>query len=432
MKSIILWCAAALAAVIATGCLATETGLQPSSVTMSGDTHQVSLAYAVEMTWQRAVRSKEINGYIRQVRAELAQAEKAWAAPLSLELSYRDDRWQTNVGDKEYEVSLSWPLWLPGQRTAHIEVSETEQQLAEMAVTAGRLYFAGIVLQQAWALNLVQVEVRFAEAQRDLLMVLSEDVQRRVVAGELAQADVLLAKAELLSATSSLMTAQQNMRQQQLQWQTLTGLTHWPGLLTQDGVALLKNDSVLAKHDILPAALAGHPEIQLAGLQLQLAEKRLELTGKTRSSAPELLLSLRQESTAFENASVRSVGIGVRVPFGDAAAKRTRQAEALTELDMAQLNLQRLQEQLNAGFTVARANVQQHKQRLMVETERARLLQQYLVLAERSFQSGESALPELLRHRLAAVAAETSVIRQQAALGLAYAQLQQASGILLP
>jgi outer membrane protein TolC len=64
------------------------------------------------------------------------------------------------------------------------------------------------------------------------------------------------------------------------------------------------------------------------------------------------------------------------------------------------------------------------------ETARARLLRERATLIDKSFQAGETPLPELLRALAAAAQADSAVARQTAALGLAQARLQQALGVL--
>ena len=67
---------------------------------------------------------------------------------------------------------------------------------------------------------------------------------------------------------------------------------------------------------------------------------------------------------------------------------------------------------------------------LEAERQRSALLRERASLIDRSFKAGETPLPELLRALAAATQADTSFARQQVALGLALARLQQSLGIL--
>ena len=67
---------------------------------------------------------------------------------------------------------------------------------------------------------------------------------------------------------------------------------------------------------------------------------------------------------------------------------------------------------------------------LEAERQRSALLRERATLIDRSFKAGETPLPELLRALAAATQADTSFARQQVAVGLARARLQQSLGIL--
>ena len=53
---------------------------------------QVTLREALDAAWQRAIAARESEGQRRRAEADRAVAGSFWAAPPSLELSYRSDR----------------------------------------------------------------------------------------------------------------------------------------------------------------------------------------------------------------------------------------------------------------------------------------------------------------------------------------------------
>ena len=97
---------------------------------------------------------------------------------------------------------------------------------------------------------------------------------------------------------------------------------------------------------------------------------------------------------------------------------------------MAVTTKQRTEERLAADAAMAQAAVQSAEQQLEAERQRSALLRERASLIDRSFKAGETPLPELLRALAAATQADTSFARQQVALGLARARLQQSLGIL--
>lgn len=139
-----------------------------------------TLATATESAWQRAVASKSADGRIAEARAGQSAAESLWAAPPTLELSHFDDRFQHSAGRRESEIGLAWPLWLPGQRSAHGELAQADLQLAGLARDAAKLRVAGDVREAAWSLAAREAELSVAQAQVLGLQALADDVDRRL------------------------------------------------------------------------------------------------------------------------------------------------------------------------------------------------------------------------------------------------------------
>ncbi|MES2950124.1 MAG: TolC family protein [Pseudomonadota bacterium] len=385
-----------------------------------------TLAQAAESAWQRATQAREADGQTRRAQAEQSAASSLWAAPPALELSHRDDRWQTAAGRRETEAGLAWPLWLPGQRSARGAAVDADLALAQAAIEAGRLHFAGQVREAAWGITAQRAELDLAEAQTRYLKGIAEDVDRRVKAGDLAPADALAAQAEMLAANSTLLANRQRLATSIAQWTLLTGLevVSDPGKTTE----LIMATAIAPQNQ--PALNAeAHPDARLAQLTVERAHKRLNVVGSSWRDPPELLLRLRQDVPGHGEAAQNSIGIGIRVPLGTDGRNLPLQASALSELDVAQSRAQRTQERLIAEAALAQASVDTAQQQLEAERHRATLLRERAALIDRSFKAGETPLSELLRAVSAATQADAGLARQQAALGLARARLQQALGL---
>lgn len=376
----------------------------PSSVLPAG----VTLGHALEAAWQRAV----------QARAEQTAASSLWAAPPAVELNHLNDRAHSNAGRRETEVGLVWPLWLPGQRDARAAAADAESKLADAATQAARLRVAGQVREAAWKLSAAQAEAASVAAQARYLQGIADDVQRRVQAGDLARADALAARAELLEARSAQSDADQRVQAARAQWKTLTGLEAMPRLQPPPAASL--SDMPTEEH----------PELRLAAQAVERARKRLDSVNLSRRDPPELSVKYREESPGFGEAAQRGIGIGLRIPFGTDSRNAPLQAAALGELDVAEATEQRLRERQDADLALARSALQSAAQQLDGTRDRAGLLRERAQLVDTSFKAGETSLPELLRAANAAAQADAALARQQAALGLAHAQLQQALGLL--
>ena len=377
----------------------------------------ITLRAAVDAAWQRAVAARESQGQRRRAEADRTAAGSFWAAPPSLELSHRNDRLQSNAGRRETEIGVAVPLWLPGQKAARAGTADAAATQALAAEQVARLRLAGELREAAWQLAALQAEAAQADMQIQALKQLADDVERRVVAGDLARADALAAQAELLAASALQSDVRQRLQAARARWTLLTGLAAAPDM----SVEALEG---------APAPAASHPELQLANQSTELARKRVELMRHSRRDAPELTVGVRQDVPGRAEASQGSLVVGLRLPFGTDDRNRPLEAAALSELDVAETHELRLRERLDSDIAAAREAKRSAKAQLDAETARARLLRERASLIDKSLRAGETPLPDLLRALAAAAQADSAAARQTAALGLARARLQQNLGIL--
>lgn len=384
------------------------------SAAVGGD---LTLGAALDAAWRRAVAARESDGQRRRAEADRATAGSLWAAPPSLEISVRDDRLQTDAGNRETDIGVAVPLWLPGQRAARAGAADAGVEQARAMEQVARLRLAGELRESAWYLAAVQAEASQVDAQARTLKQIADDVARRVRAGDLARADALAAQGELLGATALQADVHQRLLAARARWTLLTGLTAMP-------------DPGSAAFDAAPATQAEHPELQLASQSTALARRRADLMRVSRRDPPELMLGLRQEVPGRGESTQGSLIVGLRMPFATADRNRPLEAAAIGELDVAEIHEQRLRERLTSEAAAARDAQRAAEAGLDAETARAGLLRERATLIERSFRAGESSLPDLLRALAAAAQADSAVARQTAALGLARARLRHALGLL--
>jgi cobalt-zinc-cadmium efflux system outer membrane protein len=377
------------------------------------------LAAALDVAWQRAVAAREVDGQRQRADAERSVAGALWAAPPALEATHRNDRLQSNAGRRETEIGVVVPLWLPGQRSARADAADAGGAQADAAREAARLRLAGELREAAWGFAAARADMEQADAQRQGLQRLAADVERRVRAGDLARADALVARAESLAADAQVAEAQQRFDAARMRWILLTGVPAEPSLGDIGSTPR-------------PAVAIGseHPELQLAARMTAHARKRLDVVRSARRDPPELLVGTRRDVAGRTEPSNNSLVVGVRVPFGTDDRNRPLETAALSELEVAQTSEQRVADRLQAELAVARSALQSARAQLDLETARAQLHRERLALIDRSFRAGETALPDLLRAMASAAQADGAVARQRAALGLARARLDQASGVL--
>jgi len=379
-----------------------------------------TLSQALEAAWQRSQEATEATGQQRRAQAEQGAAGAWLAAAPAFELSQREGR--RNSGDRETEIGVALPLWRPGQRALVGQAAQAEIDWAASAQQAARLRLAGQIRETAGALQAQESEARLTGLQRQLLQRLCDDVARRVKAGDLAPADALAARADLLAADVLDTEAQQKLQVQRAQWQLLTGLALAPGPEPEPAPAPSTTAPV--------TTLDAHPEQGLARQSLDRARRRLTMVQAQRGESPELGVSLRQERPGRGTGTQHSVALGLRIPFGTDTHSQPRLAAALAEQELAHTMEQRTRARLSTERELAQSQLLSSTAQAQLESDRAALLRERATLIDKSFKAGETALPELLRALNAAAQAETAAARQQGALSLARARLQQASGLL--
>ena len=385
--------------------------VEPSAANVS-----LTLNQALEAAWQRSLEASESRSRLAIVQADQAVNQNWLAAAPAFSIGQRDGKAGTPSGSRETELGMSFPLWWPGQRAAGGQATQSQLGLSHATEQAERLRLAGRLREVIGSLHLAEAELHQVERQVQDLGQLTQDVEKRVRAGDLSPSDALAARSELLGAQAQAVAARQALAVQQSHWHFLTGV---PSLKLQTRAA-----PALAQ---LPDT---HPELVLANAALDLGQRRADLARVQRSDSPELSLGMRQDRPGQGAGLQSSVVVALRVPVGGQVYQQPRIAAALGELDIAQTQALRTRQRLTAEVTLAQSQLSLSQAQLQAERERTQLLAERARLIEKSFRAGETALPEMLRALAAAVSAESALARQQINHQTAIARIEQALGLL--
>ncbi len=396
-----------------------------ASAPLSVSTPRPTWAHAVEQAWQRSLEATETQGQHRMAQAEQSAAGSWITSAPALELSQRQGQGSAAKGQRETEVGVVLPLWRWGQRDAAVEASQAEANVATAAEHAARLRIAAQVRDAAATLWIQEAEAQQMAAQLALLQRLAADVDRRVAAGDLAPSDAWAARAESLAAEAQFSEQQRQLQALRSQWQLLTGLTLVPDLPSAGAAA---SPAHAVQEPDAGAAVAAHPELQLATYTVERARRRVSLAQASRGEAPELGVGVREDRPGQGAAAQRSLGVSLRLPFGTSPQSQPRLAAALAEQDLAIVSEQRTRARLATEIELARLQKQSAHAQAELERQRATLLRDRARHIQKSFDAGESALPELLRALTAAAQADSASARQQMAVGIAQLRLQHALG----
>jgi outer membrane protein, heavy metal efflux system len=355
-----------------------------------------------------------------EVRARRLQADALLAGPPSLAIGQRTDRLLDNAGKREFEVELSAPLWLPGQRGAQQALVTAEEAENELEVAALRLEVAGELREAIWVVKAAEGERRLAADRGEAARQLEAEVARRVSAGDLARSDLLLAQGERLAAEQAALEAENRAVQAKRRYTILTGFAALPTDV----------DEPRREEDTQAGTAAIHPRIQAAQRALIRARSNLQAVQSASRDAPELTVQYQRGRDDFDSPTRDNLRVGIRIPFGTDARNRPIIAAANTEIVKVDADLRAADAAVAAELQAARAALANAERGSALAEQRHVAADENLKLTRKGFDLGELPLAQLLRAQAQAQEAESARTLQKTALAQAVARLNQAQGLL--
>ncbi len=138
-----------------------------------------SLRALFDHAWQRQPEAQAQP--LRQQAAEAARlAAQRWTAePPALQLQTRTDRPGSRQGQREIEVGLAAPLWLPGERARSAALGDAQWQQVQSQQRAAQWQLAGQVRLAWWDWQRARSDLALAQERLHSARQLAADVQRR-------------------------------------------------------------------------------------------------------------------------------------------------------------------------------------------------------------------------------------------------------------
>lgn len=374
-----------------------------------------SLAQAVEAAWQREPQARLLEARRAQLQARVESAQSPLAGPGALTLGARTDRLNRDQGDREYEVEVGAPIWLPRQRAASIAVVRSEMDLLAAQQAVLRNSVAASV-RSAWIdLETARIDETLAGEAAATLAHLDRDVRRRLEVGEASRFDANLIRGERLAADTAMLEARVRVDQAELALRALTGLA-------QHGAYPDETEPVAPPPE--------HPRLAAARGASLLATAKLRGAEATTRDNPELSLFLRRERGRVDEPYANSIGVKLRIPFSRAPRVREGIAAAQAELGRDEAQLRNAALRLPLEAEQARRELDAARRRQEIAESRRRLAEENLELARKSYELGETDLAAYLRVR--ATATEAQRVEQHARLAVAAVRgrLNQALGVI--
>ena len=288
-----------------------------------------TLKQALDAAWQVSSQSRSLDNR----RSELAAKEKAANSWISGEpvagIAQRTDRLNRNEGFREYEAEIELPLWNPGVRNAAQADVAAQRQGFDGQFALAKLKLAGELRLLAASAATAQVELDLNKRKLLEANALSQDLSRRVKAGENARVDGLQAQVLVQQAQAAMAQAESQLTRVQNQWRSLTGLTTVAPL-----DETLANNA--ANEALATPVPPDHPALRYAQAQLGSAQAKLGLADADKRDPMSVGVGVARERANFAGANETKLRIALRIPLGGDNRNAPRRAAARAELDTAQ------------------------------------------------------------------------------------------------
>lgn len=362
------------AALVALTLLATAARAEPPATRLPADP-------LLESFLREALEKRpEIQQAQATARAERERVTQAGALPdPTLTLGIQNDGFQgIQVGKMEtsfYQAMITQPLYWPGKRGLRTEVASRQAQAAEAQLLRVALTVDADVRRAYLDLLLVRDQLRLLARQESLWDQSEGIAKARYQVGAGPQADLLRAQLERTRQRQQRLAleAQERTRLQELN--RLRGRALSEPIETGLSVADLPEPAVPPVAEALADAEARSPELLLARLQAEQADKRVELASRERY--PDLAVSAGvMPRGALDPMWTLSVSVGLPVwsgrKQGPAAAesRARREADGQAALAVQQLLRLRTEERL-ALLEAARQTNQLYRGGLLVQSQGA-------------------------------------------------------------
>lgn len=345
------------------------------------------------------------------------KSEQPLADVPTANIKYQTDRVGSGLGYRELEGGVELPLWLPGQADSFAREADRQRALSDAMQAARLLEVAGEVRERLWAAALARGDAEQARSARDSAQQLFDDVQRRVVAGELPRSDSLLAEKELLQREDALQQALNRADQSAALFTRYTGF---------DAPANPATETPSTADAIDPE----HPLLHRLHGEVERARAHRDRISSQQRSGPNLWLGTKSARAQAGGDYESAVGIELSVPLGGAAHHAPELAEAEAMLTQAQVDHGRTRLQLEDVLTQAALELERAASALSQTERRRTLADESLNLNRRAFELGETDLVRLLQAQADALSARHDDQIRRLQHGQAIARLNQASGVI--
>jgi outer membrane protein TolC len=306
-----------------------------------------------------------------------AQASYRFQEASSLHLHYND-------------ATVQVPLWNLGQRDAVQEVGEKAQIDSVMQTTATKWRVAGLIRSALWDISLQELRLQQAQTELSAAEQLTNDVKRRVQAGDLAETDSLLVQTEVLKKRSAVTLAEAEVMHARKRYSSITQDTKVPANFQE---TLTKQKEIEQTH----------PALQAINSQIERKQAELEALQFVGSGQTSIVVGINSdrytEGKGGKDVSnnMESGNIGINIPFGGETHLAPQTAALNVEINKLRAERDQLFRDLEQAHHEAEHNLQVNQAELVISNELKTVAEKHLKMTQLSFSVGEIDLIDLLK-----------------------------------
>jgi outer membrane protein, heavy metal efflux system len=397
-------------------------GFAISMPLMANETEQDNpLKQAMTSAWAKQPIVNSALQRRSEFRARKSEASNLLKGPAAISFENWTDRFSSRAGLVKYAAEFALPLWLPNEKVATRKYIEDETQYFEALLLSMQLKTGNDVREAYWAAKLSEVEVLNAENQLRELTLLSNDMNRRLMAGLVSRYDVQITTLQMQQSAQVLARANVELFSKRIEFERLTGAK-----LTSAYAFREIRPTVEQEHE----ALARHPSIVALKISAQVAQRQLQLVKVTTRDTPELGIGMFKERNAFGAGFENVLTVRLRVPFSSDSRSTGRMAAASASVNEAQANVELETARIDSQKVIAKAELKSIEEIVLITETRLALATDNLKLAQKAFELGQIDLPARLRAQNELFEVSLSRSRNQIEHSRAISRLNQALGLL--
>ncbi len=350
------------------------------------------------------------------VNAKKTMAESLLPTSPAINVMHLNDGLASNRGEREWQAELELPLWMQNQRTMRTKVADASLAYATLIRENLKLQLAGELREIFWLIAYNENNHALAINKLALAKNLQRDVERRYQAGEMALTDVMVVEQDSLRFEKEKLRAEAELKHASHRYFLLTGLREMP-------VNIEEQQSPL--QDFSQSTMWAEAQSSLA-----LAETERDLAFIESRENLHLSFNAQSSKGAFDNAANDSVGMKLRIPFGEDARAAPINAAAEMGVGQALSARESLRLELEAAMHEAENNLEVSRAELALASKQFDIAKKSASLAQKAFQFGESDLVSLLRVQAQTYEAERAYTTRKIQVQWDIARYNQAVGAL--